>query len=60
MVVKSGKKGKVRDRKFFDTSRAIIEVEVDPKNILHESKEFRKNNMVRREVEYDMHIKGHK
>lgn len=52
--------GKVRDRKFFDTSRAIIEVEVDPKNILHESKEFRKNNMVRREVEYDMHIKGHK
>jgi len=38
----------------------IIEVEVDPKNTLHESKESRKNNIVRRVTGYDMHIKGHK
>ena len=43
-----------------DLYNLIIEVEVDPKNILHESKEFRKNNIVRRPVKYDMHIKGHK
>ena len=38
----------------------IIEVEVDPKNTLHESSELRKNNIARKKILYNMHIKGHK
>jgi len=49
-----------KSKKYFDASKALIEVEIDPRHTLGESTEFRKNNIVRREVAYDMHIKGRK
>lgn len=49
-----------KSKHYFDQSRAIIEVEIDPGNTLRENDQFRKNNKVRREVKYDMHIKGGK
>lgn len=43
----------------LDLFNTILEAEVDPKNILHEDKEFRGNNIVRKKLKYDMHLKGH-
>lgn len=49
-----------KSKQQFNPSKVILEVEIDPRHTLGEKKEFRKNNIVRREVVYEMHVKGRK
>jgi len=46
--------------KYLKYKPLIIEVEIDPKNTLHESEFFRKNNKIRKVILYNMYIHGRK